>query len=141
MQKRRLKQRNALRVKDLALLEEVCAGQHDRSRQERVAAGFFAFIPHARARVSDGQQVCSITYTKGLSDYLEVSVCKSKTSFTLERKVRCLPMAARAVGVSGVRWADSWIDVMREAGIVIAEDQLLFPCPATRGAWRRVPLP
>ena len=141
MQKRKLRQRNPLRVKDLCLLEEICAGRHDRPLQERVAAGFFAFITHARARFSDGQRVCSISFVKGVSDFLEVSVSKSKTSFTLERKVRYLPMAARAVGVSGVRWADSWIDVMHEAGIIVAEEQPLLPCPASRGTWRKVPLP
>ncbi|CAE6914886.1 PARP6, partial [Symbiodinium sp. CCMP2456] len=141
MLKRRLQQRNPLRVKDLVLLEEICAGRHNRPLQERVAAGFFTFLVHARARFSDGQRVCKIVYTKGLSNYLEVSVSKSKTSYSLERKVRYLPMAARAVGVSGIRWADAWVDAMRDSAIVISEEQPLLPCPASQGQWRHVPLP
>ena len=106
-----------------------------------MAAGFFLFLVHARARFSDAQRVCKLLFVRLISAYLEVHVSRSKTSFSLERKVRFLPMAACALGLSGLRWADAWIDVMEACGIRIHEDLPLLPCPGSNGTWRNVPLP
>eukprot|EP00439_Symbiodinium_sp_Y106_P022076 s9793_g2.t1 len=51
MQKRKLKQRNPLRVADVILLERICCGLEGKSVQDRHAAGFFLFLLYARARV------------------------------------------------------------------------------------------
>ncbi|CAE7258351.1 unnamed protein product, partial [Symbiodinium natans] len=141
LQKRKLLQRNPLKVEHVALLERICCGLEGRSLQDRMAAGFFLFLVHARARFSDAQRVCKLLFVRLISAYLEVHVSRSKTSFSLERKVRFLPMAACALGLSGLRWADAWIDVMEECGIRIHEDSPLLPCPGSNGTWRNVPLP
>ena len=91
----KLKQRNPLRVADVVLLERICCGLEGKSAQDRHAAGFFLFLLYARARYSDGQNVASLADSP---KYLEFKVGRSKTSFTLERKTRFLPMAARKVG-------------------------------------------
>ena len=44
MQKRKLKQRNPLRVADVLLLEKICCKLEGRPLQDRVAAGFFLFL-------------------------------------------------------------------------------------------------
>ena len=141
LQKRKLLQRNPLKVEHVALLERICCGLEGRSLQDRMAAGFFLFLVHARARFSDAQRVCKLLFVRLISAYLEVHVSRSKTSYSLERKVRFLPMAACALGLSGLRWADAWIDVMEECGIRIHEDLPLLPCPGSNGTWRNVPLP
>ena len=43
---------------------------------------------------------------------------RSKTSFTLERKTRFLPMAARKVGVKHA-WATAWLEVMGDTGVTV----------------------
>ncbi|CAE7763885.1 SLC24A2 [Symbiodinium sp. CCMP2592] len=137
MQKRKLKQRNPLRVSDVILLERICCKLEDRSLQDRIAAGFFLFLIYARARYSDGQNVASLTDSPL---YLECSVGRSKTSFTLERKTRYLPMAARKVGIK-CAWADAWLEALAEAGLAIKQNDPLLPCPSSNGSWKMIPLP
>ncbi|CAE7383325.1 SLC24A2 [Symbiodinium sp. CCMP2592] len=137
MQKRKLKQRNPLRVSDVILLERICCKLEDRSLQDRVASGFFLFLIYARARYSDGQNVASLTDSPL---YLECSVGRSKTSFTLERKTRYLPMAARKVGIK-CAWADAWLEALAEAGLAIKPNDPLLPCPSSNGSWKMIPLP
>ena len=137
MQKRKLKQRNSLRVADVLLLERICCKLEGRPLQDRVAAGFFLFLLFARARYSDGQNVASL---KDTSNYLECKVGRSKTSFTLERKTRYLPMAARKVGIK-CNWADAWLEAMHEAGLSVSEAAPLLPCPSSTGNWKMIPLP
>ncbi|CAE7801527.1 SLC24A2 [Symbiodinium sp. CCMP2592] len=137
MQKRKLKQRNPLRVSDVILLERICCKLEDRSLQDRVASGFFLFLIYARARYSDGQNVASLTDPPL---YLECSVGRSKTSFTLERKTRYLPMAARKVGIK-CAWADAWLEALAEAGLAIKPNDPLLPCPSSNGSWKMIPLP
>ncbi|CAE7710295.1 SLC24A2 [Symbiodinium sp. CCMP2592] len=137
MQKRKLKQRNPLRVSDVILLERICCKLEDRSLQDRIAAGFFLFLIYARARYSDGQNVASLNDSPL---YLECSVGRSKTSFTLERKTRYLPMAARKVGIK-CAWADAWLEALAEAGLAIKPNDPLLPCPSSNGSWKMIPLP
>ena len=137
MQKRKLKQRNPLRVADVLLLERISCKLTARSLQDRVAAGYFLFLLYARARYSDGQNVASL---KDTPNYLECKVGRSKTSFTLERKTRYLPMAARKVGIK-CNWADAWLEAMHEAGLSVSEAVPLLPCPSSTGGSKMIPLP
>ena len=137
MQKRKLKQRNPLRVADVVLLERICCGLEGKSAQDRHAAGFFLFLLYARARYSDGQNVASLADSP---KYLEFKVGRSKTSFTLERKTRFLPMAARKVGVKHA-WATAWLEVMGDTGVTVAQSHPLLPCPSSTSSWKMIPLP
>ena len=137
MQKRKLKQRNPLRVADVVLLERICCNLEGKSVQDRYAAGFFLFLIYARARYSDGQNVASLADSP---KYLESKVGRSKTSFTLERKTRFLPMAARKVGVKHA-WAAAWLEVMGETGVTVTQANPLLPCPSSTSSWKMIPLP
>ena len=55
MFKRKLKQRNPLRVADVILLERICCKLEKRSLQDRIAAGFFLFLIFARATAAPQQ--------------------------------------------------------------------------------------
>ena len=100
--------------------------------------------PSATARLgcfpgghSDGQNVASLADSP---KYLESKVGRSKTSFTLERKTRFLPMAARKVGIKHA-WAAAWLEVMGETGVTVAQSNPLLPCPSSTSSWKMIPLP
>ena len=119
------------------MLERICCGLEGKSAQDRHAAGFFLFLLYARARYSDGQNVASLADSP---KYLEFKVGRSKTSFTLERKTRFLPMAARKVGVKHA-WATAWLEVMGDTGVTVAQSHPLLPCPSSSSSWKMIPLP
>ena len=75
---------------------------------DRIASGYFLFLVFGRARYSDGQRVTTLKIDSG-GHFLEAEVKRSKSSMTLERKTRLLPIAAPALGITGCRWADEWL--------------------------------
>ena len=111
--KAKLRQRNPLRVRDVKLLERICVGLEGKSKPDRVASGFFLFLVMARARYSDGQNVVSLTIN---GNFLEARTARSKTSFTLERRTRFLPMAASIEGI-GCDWVKEWLDLLSDTGL------------------------
>ena len=135
--KAKLRQRNPLRCKDVKLLERICAGHEGKSKPDRVASGFFLFLVMARARYSDGQNIASLTVN---GNFLEALTARSKTSFTLERKTRFLPMAASIEGI-GCNWVKEWLDLLTETGVIVDADHPTLPCPSSTGSWKQVPLP
>ncbi len=91
-------------------MESVLAGVHERSWADRHAAGCFLFMIYARARFSDMMNVSSITLEAHELDgerfgYIEAEVTRSKTSYSLDRRVRLLPMSATIQGISNFFWA------------------------------------
>ena len=132
--KAKLRQRNPLRVRDVKLLERICVGLEGKSKPRRVASGFFLFLVMARARYSDGQNVVSLTIN---GNFLEARTARSKTSFTLERKTRFLPMAASIEGI-GCDWVKEWLDLLSDTGVVIDADHLWNPVAAPQLMRRRL---
>ena len=135
--KAKLRKRNPLRVRDVKLLERICVGLEGKSKPDRAASGFFLFLVVARARYSDGQNVVSLTIN---GNFLEARAARSKTSFTLERKTRFLPMAASIEGI-GCDWVKEWLDLLSDTGVVIDADHPTLPCPSSSGTWKQIPLP
>ena len=108
--KRKLKQKKPLSVKQVIGLEKICIGDVEASIEERVASGFFLYMIYARARHSDAQSSGLIQLEVGDGDdgmegFVEASVTRSKTSYSLERKTRYLPMSAP---IRGLIQTDSW---------------------------------
>ena len=141
---RRLQQRPPLRVKDLLRLERICTGDIIKPSTDVVMAGFALFMVYARARHSDAQHVCALRFTlaEGGSlpaGFVDAEVKKTKTSFTVERKTKFLPMLAPARGLSGRCWASGWQEALDKEGIVPAEGRPLMPSPRSGGGWNAVP--
>eukprot|EP00435_Cladocopium_sp_Y103_P071848 s1184_g38.t1 len=144
LKKRRLVQKPPLSVAQLERLErtvvdEAC-GLHD-----RMAAGFFAFTTYARARYTDALNVSGLKLDITLRDgeahgWLEADAARTKTSTSLEKRTRYLPMSAPVRSVSGVDWATCWMQLRREAGMEAAEGRPLLPAPNDGGGWSNVPL-
>ena len=81
-------------------------GRKDRPIPDRHAAGCFLFMVYARARFSDMLNVGKLEFDSnssgtGSRGYVEAEVTRSKTSFSVDRKVRLLPMTATMNGVAG----------------------------------------
>lgn len=76
----------------------------------------------------------------GLAEgYIEGSVTRSKTSYTVERKTRLLPMVCPRLGVTGVDWFNGWRGACIEADKPKGPGVPMLPAPSVHG-WNRVPL-
>ena len=71
--------------------------------------------------------------------YIESEVARSKTSFSVERKVRLLPMTAAIQGVGLEPWGSAWKQVIDEAGIEVGAGKPLLPGRTPEG-WHSLPL-
>ena len=118
---RKLKQKKPLSAKQVIGLEKICIGDVEASIEERVASGFFLHMIYARARHSDAQasglvQLDVAEGDEGVEGFVEASVTRSKTSYSLERKTRYLPMSAPIHGlIQTDSWAVKWFENMRIA--------------------------
>ena len=141
---RRLQQRPPLRVRDVIRLENICTGEIPRSSVDVVMAGFVLFMVYARARHSDAQHVSTLVFdldSRGNlpSGFVDAEVKKTKTSYTVERKTKFLPMLAPARGLSGKCWASGWkatADVSAAHRLVLhrRKDWALMACRAEQNS-------
>ena len=144
--KRKLKQKKPLSVKQVIGLEKICIGDVEASIEERVASGFFLYMIYARARHSDAQSSGLIQLEvddgdDGMEGFVEASVTRSKTSYSLERKTRYLPMSAPIRGlIQTDSWAVKWFENMRIANLPRGYGLPLLPSPDRSGGWNTLPL-
>ena len=144
LMKRKTRSRHPLRVDELAHLEEVVMGRKGRPMADRHAAGCFLFMVYARARFSDMMNVGKLEFDIAESDetmrgYIEAQVARSKASFSVDRKVRLLPMTATMFGVLAEPWGRSWKDVLEKSGITVGSGKPLLP-GRTPDGWHTLPL-
>ena len=137
-------QRPPLLVCQIQRLENIVNGNIRKAARDRVAAGFFLFATLARARFSDAMAVekleLDMTQAGDGFGYVEAATTRSKTSYTLERKTRYLPLAAPAVCLCEGSWARSWIQLMEKTGLQVGKGKPLLPAPGIGGEWSPVPL-
>ena len=144
VKKRRLVQKAALSVAQVKRLEHVVMDE-SAGKADRIAAGFFCFTMYSRARYSDALSVVKLTEDIVLRDeralgFLEADASRTKTSTTLEKKCRFLPLTAPVVSVGGTDWARTWMQLRRAEGLQTGEGLPLLPGPQEGGAWSKVPL-
>lgn len=143
-QKRKLVQRPPLTVKQIMKLEETVLDNR-RSKQERLASGFFLFLLMGRLRFSDGQQICQLTLDQQDDGFgfVEALAAKTKTSVSLDRKTRHLPVAVPLLTFGDTQWLPTWLDLrQKELGAQansIDEFIPLLPSPTMKG-WSKMPL-
>ncbi|CAE7452742.1 unnamed protein product, partial [Symbiodinium sp. CCMP2456] len=142
-------QKPPLQVAHVKALEEVVINGRYEDRkfddQDRYAAGVFLWMVYARARFSDGQNSGGIfrdvhQTRDGPKGYLEALVERSKTSFSLERKVRWLPMIAPIYGLLSESWAIAWLDRAELSGPKLGIGRPLLPGYAQDYGWGEVPI-
>ena len=145
LEKRKLVQKPPLTASMVIALENIVHGEGDFSFADHYAAGCFLFAVFARARFSDmqGSGIMSEDIA-GTSDgpkgYLEASVTRTKTAYTLERKTRYLAMCAPVQGLTADSWALAWRELARNQGPTIGVDRPLLPAPVVGGGWQEAPI-
>ena len=144
LKKRKLVQKPPLSAAQLTHLELVVLddqmGVHD-----RIAAGFFLFATYSRARYTDALHVTNLQLDITLRDgeahgWIEAEASRTKTSTTLEKKTRHLPMSAPIRTLTRKDWSGVWMQLRREAGLVPGAGKPLLPAPQESGGWGNVPL-
>ena len=144
-QKRKLTQRPPLTVEQIVALEEIVLDGR-RSNLDRIASGFFLFVLMGRLRFSDAQQICKLTLDQQEDGYgfVEALAAKTKTSVSLDRKTRYLPVAVPLISFGPSAWLPTWLDLrQKEMGAhANSKDEFipLLPAPTASGSWSRIPL-
>ena len=144
LKKRALVQKAPLRVEHVKALESIVT-QSKYRLSDRVAAGFFCYLIYARARFSDGQHSGNMsldlaTEEGSTSGYVEASVTRSKSSYTIERKTRHLPMVAPVTGLLQEPWAIHWFRCIKDSKLQIGSKRPLLPAPDPSGGWQQLPI-
>ncbi|CAE7865352.1 unnamed protein product, partial [Symbiodinium sp. KB8] len=146
LDKRKLVQKPPLLVSHVQALEDILLGASRAkfSDYDRVCAGFFCFAVYARARYSDAQASASLQLdvleTESSYGFLEASVTRSKTSYSLERKTRYLPVVAPVLGVRSEPWGVVWHELLVKIGVTLREGWPLLPVPMQGGGYQQAPI-
>ena len=145
LKKRKTVQRPPFKVWQVERLEKIATGKIQSNIVDQVAAGFFCYLIFARARFSDGQNSGNLVLdvvkgTNPVEGFIEAAISRSKTSYSLERKTKYLPMVAQVTGLTDVSWALCWVKAMKKAGLAYEKDKPLLPAPISSGVWDSLPI-
>ena len=146
-QRSKVRRRPALRASQVLELERLV---HDpsQSNKDRIGAGFFLFLVYGRLRFSDAQNVTEMSpdevAIRGSSEgFLECLASRTKTSISLERKIRALPIVVPMMCLGAAPWIPVWLDLRARNGLHLTgdpDDRCLLPCPARGEGWTQQPL-
>ena len=144
LEKRALVQRPALKAAMVLALEHIVLGRGSYTAADRVAAGFFLFLIFGRARHSDGQAAGELEFEhqgegSSFEGYVEARIERSKTSYTLERKTRFLPIVALMQGLADKPWGLVWSQLLKDAGPKLGRGMPLLPAFTEGGVWLEAP--
>ena len=142
--RRKVVQRPPLTVQQVLMLEATVLDA-SRTKYDRIAAGFFLLLIYGRLRYSDGLQLVNMQIdsretANGISGFLEARAERTKTSVTLERKIRFLPVAAPLECFGPDCWAITWLELRHEAGLHGQQPHPMLPSPQLGGGWAQMPL-
>lgn len=116
---------------------------------DRIMAGYFLMLAYGRLRFSDGQRITSmrmdIIHVSGEAvGFLECSASRTKTSVSLEKKTRHLPIAIPVKSLTMPQWLPIWDKLRGEQGLMSSEGTgkpfPVMPAPAMGGGWTHSPL-
>ena len=140
--KRKLVQRPPLTVQQIQHLEN-CVNCGDRTMYDRIASGFFLLLTFGRLRFADGQSISSMELEIPLGagrGYLECSAERCKTSTSLEKRTRFLPVVIPTLSFTENGWIEQWIKCREQQGLTLGAGKPLLPTPAAGGGWSKVPV-
>lgn len=125
--KKPLAQRRPLTVSEIMKLERIVLQSTD--KYDRLFAGFCLFLVFARARNSDTFHVYEMVpdFVRRTEGFIQINVKGTKTSTTVSKKTRFLPLVAHRRGFLDEPWADAWLAVRAELGLNCQGE--FDPCP------------
>ena len=129
--KRLLKQRDALSVDQVRILEHIVCGDHP--IREKVFAGHCLLCIYGRLRFGDSQNILEEPEIDG--DYVECGLTIHKTMHLAGRARRLLPVVAPTVGVSGEDWGKSFLEARASAALRAWPGTPFMPAPVLGGGW------
>ena len=142
VKKRMTIQRPPLKVSLITGLEDLVV--NGSVMEDRIFACFILFLTYARARYSDGMKVCNEPIVEGSSNqaYVETTAegRSTKTGKKKRKLHRWFPMAGHAIGLTGLDWATSWLELREQQGLHAGSDRCLMPAPSGTGAFTLRPL-
>ena len=114
-QRSKVRRRPALRASQVLPLDRLV---HDPSQsdKDRIGAGFFLFLVYGRLRFSDAQNVTEMSLDEvairgSAEGFLECLASRTKTSISLERKIRALPIVVPMMCLGAAPWIPVWLDL------------------------------
>ena len=133
LNKRLLRQRDALTVDQVSVLEHLLTSEAP--VQDRMFAGHCLLCVYGRLRFGDSQ--CIEEEPEEDDEYVECGMTMHKTSHLVGRARRVLPVVAMSVGVSGTEWGKAYLDLRASEGIRAWPTLPFFPSPIMGGGWSR----
>ena len=126
-------QRPPLTVQQVSELEGIVKDD-SRSDSDKLAAGYFLCLIFGRLRYSDGLQISELRLDKVVHQgktygFLECMAERSKTSVSLERKIRHIPVAIPMTGFTDPSWVEPWLAVRKKLKLVEGVNVPLMPSP------------
>ena len=142
-QRAKVRQRPPLTVAQVKVLEHV-VNNTGKSVYDRVMAGYFLLLVYGRLRFSDGQRITGmrlemVHVDDELVGFLECAAERTKTSVSLERKVRFLPIAVPVQSLTSPPWLPVWNQLRLDQGLTASgytsHTYPVMPAPAAGGGW------
>lgn len=117
-----LQQKQPLSVAHVRYLE---AAIHTLKPHEACIAGQLLFCIHSCCRWRDAQRLKDISLEQSQDESLVfANALTSKTAVTLDARTRFLPYVALGHGVSGMDWAQCWLNARKQEGLGFGEFSL-----------------
>ena len=144
----KVRQRPPLTIDQVKTLERVVTSSN-KSVYDRVMAGYFLMLLYGRLRFSDGQRITGMRLELVHVDskpvgFLECAAERTKTSISLERKVRYLPIAIPVQCLTEPAWLPIWDKLRADQGLMASGKTggnfPVMPSPAIGGGWSQAQL-
>ena len=132
MTKRVLRQRDALTVHQVSVLESILDNS-DAPLHDRVFAGHCLLCLYGRLRFGDSQGIEEEPKLEG--EFVECGTTIHKTDSLVGRARRILPVSAPALGVAGIQWGLLWLKLRQLAGLRAHPGRAFMPAPILGGGW------
>ena len=129
--KRLLRQRDALTVDQVRILENVV--ELDGPIQDRVFAAHCLLCIYGRLRFGDHQNIEEEPVVE--DEFVECGLTVHKTNNLAGRARRLLPVVAPSEGVSGLDWGSSFIRLRQESALRASPQTPFLPDPILDGGW------
>ena len=129
--KRLLKQRDALTVSQVQVLEHVVCGSFP--LKDRIFAGHCLLCVFGRLRFGDSQNIEDEPELE--EDFVECGISMHKTVHLAGRARRLLPVVAPTVGVTGENWGEAFLDARQEATLRAWPGMPFMPAPVLGAGW------